>query len=310
VFHSGVRTYRPGFKAWVAETANHPLALPHRIAAWNSEEPKFFENWIIDQALSSSVRNAHRDDRLPSFTEVRQHAAELERAALRTIGGNESSLLALFEDENDKLRNEIKEQKEIFEGLLSASDKEREVAEEALVTAKAQALERAHRIRVLQQKPAQSAVATPDADAPNSLDDFEDWCKANLSGSVELVNRAYQGVRKSNFEETKLIYQALSLLRDFYVPMRIEGTPERRDAYQGELKKLGLEDSLTGNGTRFDEDGNSVQYAGRKRALDRHLKSGSSRDPRFCFRLYFFWDEDEQVVVVGWLPSHLDSRST
>ena len=31
---------------------------------------------------------------------------------------------------------------------------------------------------------------------------------------------------------------------------------------------------------------------------------------RGSFRLYYFWDEDSQTVVVGWLPSHLDNSMT
>jgi hypothetical protein len=53
-----------------------------------------------------------------------------------------------------------------------------------------------------------------------------------------------------------------------------------------------------------------TQHNGRKRELDRHLKKGNSRDARYCFRLYFFWDEDNEQVVVGWLTSHLGTRLT
>ncbi len=40
------------------------------------------------------------------------------------------------------------------------------------------------------------------------------------------------------------------------------------------------------------------------------LKKGISREARYCFRLYFCYDEETQQVVVGWLPSHLDTRAT
>ena len=42
-----------------------------------------------------------------------------------------------------------------------------------------------------------------------------------------------------------------------------------------------------------------------------HLKSGgNTRDPTRCLRIYFFWDDDEQQVVVGSLPGHLENRLT
>jgi len=44
--------------------------------------------------------------------------------------------------------------------------------------------------------------------------------------------------------------------------------------------------------------------------MDRHLVKGTSRDPRFCMRIYFFWDDEENVVVVGHLPGHLTTAAT
>jgi hypothetical protein len=310
VFHSAVRTYRPGFRAWASEPANHPLALPQRIAAWNNEQPKGFEAWLINQALLTSVRTGQREDRLPSFTNVRQLAAQLDRAKVKQAGGTDTTLLSLYESDNDHLRKELQEQKEQYDGLLAAADAERAAAVEAADVAKSQALERAHRIRLLEQR-VSAATAAPEApEVPGTLDNFEEWCKEHLVGAVELVNRAFQGVRKSDFHDPSFIYKSLILLRDFYVPMRIEGSPERRDAYLEQLAELQLEDSLTGDGVKYSEDLYSVQYAGTRRLLDRHLKGSSSRDRRFGFRLYFFWDEDGQVVVVGWLPSHLQNRLT
>jgi hypothetical protein len=92
--------------------------------------------------------------------------------------------------------------------------------------------------------------------------------------------------------------------------MRVDATPDRREAYAQALKQLQLEESATGDGVKYAADLYSVQYGGARRPLDRHLKGSDSRDRRFGFRLYFFWDEDEQVAVVGWLPSHLDNRGS
>jgi hypothetical protein len=256
------------------------------------------------------VRTGQREDRLPSFTNVRQLAAQIDRAKMKQAGGTDAALLALYESDNDHLRKELQEQKEQYDGLLAAADSERAAAAEAAAIAKTQALERAHRIRLLDQR-LSVAVSTPEAaSVPASLEQFEEWCKEHLVGAVELVNRAYQGVRKSDFHDPGFIYKTLLMLRDFYVPMRIEGSPERRDAYLNQLAELQLEDSLTGDGVKYAEDLYSVQYAGGRRLLDRHLKGSNSRDRRFGFRLYFFWDDEGQVVVVGWLPSHLQNRLT
>ena len=309
VFRQGVRTYRPGFLAWIAEPSDHPLALPARIAGWNEEGARAFEKWLVNSALASSVHGRLREERLPAFNTVRQLAAQTERNEVRAAGGKDVDLLKLFEQDNEQLRADLKEQREQYDGLLTAAEGERDVAIQAANSAKAQALERLHRIRVLEERLAVTVDARQQA-LPNSLDQFEEWCRENLIGTVELVGKAYQGVRKSNYYDPQLIYQSLLLLRDYYVPMRLDSSPDRRRAYEEALEELELEESHTGDGIRYAFDLYSVQYGGVRKPLDRHLKGRNSRDRRYGFRLYFFWDDEGQVAVVGWLPSHLDNRAS
>jgi hypothetical protein len=309
VFHQGVRIYRPGFRAWLDQPSNHPLVLPRRIAGWGGEGPPAFESWLVDQVLANTVHGGKREERLPSFTTVRQAATQLERATLRSAGGTDAELLKLFEQDNEQLRAEIKEQREQYDGLLVAAETEREAAIRDANAAKAQALERLHRLRLLEQRLAVT-VDRSTAPIPESLDGFEDWCRANLVGAVELVGRAFQGVRKSDYHDPQFIYRSMLLLRDYYVPMRVEGTPQRRQAYETALQYMQLDESPTGNGIAYAPELYSVQYGGARQSLDRHLKGSNSRDRRFGFRVYFFWDEEGQVAVVGWLPSHLDNRAS
>lgn len=309
VYRQAVRTYRPGFQAWIDEPSRHPLALPERIASWGETGSSAFEGWLVNQALGNSAHAPGREERLPGFNTVRQLAAQLEREKVKNTGGTDADLIRLFEQDNEQLRKDIQEQKEQYDGLLLAADSEREAALQEANAAKAQALERLHRIRQLEKKFTET-VAQQLTPIPDTLDEFEPWCKEHLAGSVELANRAYQGVRKSEFHDPTFLYRALLLLRDHYVPMRVEGTPAHKRSYEEALKSLQLEDSATGDGVKFAADLYSVQYGGARRSLDRHLKGSDSRDRRYGFRLYFFWDDESQIVVVGWLPSHLDNRAS
>jgi len=309
VFRGGIRNYRPGFRAWLDDPLKHPLALPQRIEKWEEIGSSAFERWIVNQGLANSVRGAERERQFPSFNTVRQLAAQAERAQLINTGGSEAELLKLFDQDNEKLRKELREQKEQDDGLLALAEAEREAAIQEASNAKAQALDRLHRIKILEQRLAQVVEKQP-PNIPEDLSGFEEWCKEYLVGSVELVSRAFQGVRKSEYHDPSFIYRSLILLRDFYVPMRIEGSRERRDDYLKALQDLELEDSATGDAIKYSPDLYSVQYAGKRCAMDRHLKGSNSRDRRFGFRLYFFWDEESQIVVVGWLPSHLDNRAS
>jgi len=300
VFRQSVRTYKPGFKSWIDQSSNHPFATAATIRSWIGASS--FEAWLIDQLLGDSVYG--KTDQLPSFNVIRQLSYQEQFRQLREAGGSDSELRQLFERDNEELRKQLKEQKELYDGLLETAERERQEAQQEASAAKQQAFDRLRQVRSLEAKTSQ--VDQSPTPVPDDLNDFESWCAIHLGSSVEMTNRAYQGVRKSEYHDPRFLYQTLLLLRDFYVPMRVDSSPEKRAAYEAELKKLQLEESFTGEGVNSDQY--TVQYGGRRRALDKHLKGGNSRDRRYQFRLYFFWDEDDNVAVVGWLPSHLDNR--
>lgn len=308
MFRQAVRVYRPGFRSWVSQPSDHPLILPSRVCDWDGGTPSF-QKWLVHHSLLASVRGRRREEILPPFDRVRQMAAQTERQNLKDAGGTDAELIRLYEQDNERLVSELREQRELHSGLLEAAEEERDAAIQDANAAKSQSLERLHRIRVLEAKLSE-AMGSAEQVIPVSLDEFENWCHDNLAGSVELAGRAFQGVRKSEYHDPQMIYRSLLLLRDFYVPMRIDSTPNRRDAYEAALRELHLEESHTGDGVKYAVDLYSVQYGSRRVPLDRHLKGGDSRDRRYCFRVYFFWDEEGQVAVVGWLPSHLDNRAS
>ena len=80
--------------------------------------------------------------------------------------------------------------------------------------------------------------------------------------------------------------------------------------FEAECDRLKLENSPVGEATRTHSEQYTVQHGGRPRVLDWHLKRGDSRERTRCFRLYYFWDDETQCAVVGWLPSHLDNAMT
>lgn len=307
VYRQAVRTYRPRFQAWLDEPGRHPLAIPLRIQSWNGGVAGF-EASLCAHIITDTIYVPGREDRLPSFTAVRQIAARLEREKARAGGASNSEMLKLYEDENIRLTSDLKEQKEQSDRLLEEAERERDSANERANEANVQAMLARERIRKLEERIAALTGKSNETPIPTSLAGFEEWCKDHLAGSVVISNRAYQGAKKSVYHDPSEIYRALVVLRDQYAPMRIYGGAEYKDAYVRALGALHMEESLTGDGARFEGDLYTVQYQGVRRELDRHLKAGNSRDPKYCFRLYFFWDDESQVVVVGWLPSHLENR--
>jgi hypothetical protein len=142
---------------------------------------------------------------------------------------------------------------------------------------------------------------------PESLSQIGEWAQKYLGDGVRLLPRAISAAKKSPFEDVGFVYRVLLFLRDRYVPMRRLSTPMAKNDCDKALRELGLEltPSFSGPGAGQFGDEYKVKWNEKVRMLDSHLKGSNSRDPRYGFRLYFFWDEDLKAVVVGSLPGHL-----
>lgn len=311
VFDGAVRTYRAGFDPDKDEPSSHPLALARSIAGWENDGARAFERFLTQQAMWESVARGDLEREVPSFAAVLVRAAQEARSVARLAGQSDAELLALASDEIKQLEGRAEEERRTFDGLLVEAEKERDRAIAAAEGARSEAASLRSRIAhlehaLLQQGPAKAATI------PATLEDLGEWGSLNLAGSVVLLNRALRAAKKSAFENARLAYEALLVLRDCYVPMRRGSGNDSREEYTRRLMELGLEESASFTGSRAAEQGDEyfVDYGGRRRELDRHLKGSSSRDIRFGFRLYFFWDEDTQQVVVGSLPGHLSTRAS
>jgi hypothetical protein len=307
VFRQAVRLYRPGFLRWRSNPYDHPLTLPERIANWNDEGPEAYAAWVASQALAITTQAADREEVLPSFDTVRRWASQAQRKAARESGTSNQELLDLADAEIKRLETVQQEQKQTYDGLLAGLEQELEEARAARQEALAQQYALRERIDKMQARLATAGTRTP---IPNDLEEFEFWCEEHLSGAVNVVSRALRGVKQSVYEQPGLLYDALLLLRDFFVPMKRNPSADSRDKFESELQRLKLDNSLVGDATRTHADHYTIRYGGRPRVLDWHLKRGDSRERTRCFRLYYFWDDESQCAVVGWLPSHLDNALT
>ena len=309
VFHQAVRTYKPRFNIDLDEPFAHPLGLPHRIADWPDGGSQAYARLIVSQALRRSVSSADSERLVPSFLKVKRLAAEIRLDEARQTGSSDNDLLALYEKDNADLRIQLAQEKDNNDALLVQAEAERDSALEAIQQVRENAKHLRQRIEVLQARLEEVPKSTP---IPNTLDNIEVWCEENLAGYVDMHSRSFRGIKNSDYEDASYIYKSLILLRDHYVPMRRNGGADLIDAFRAACRDLGLEEEPTGSQSRAGEEGEEyyVRYGGKRIYLDRHLKKGNSRDRRHCFRLYFFWDDENQQAVVGWLPSHLDSRAT
>ena len=281
VYRQAIRTYRPGFDPGTDEPFSHPLGLPGRIVEWPSGGSKAYERLLISQALIRSISGQEIERRLPPFIEVRRIATELRRDTAKKEGSTETDLLDLAELEIRELNDSLETTNKEYDGLLSVAEQERDQERETAQQVRATNTYLRHRIDSLEkQLEAVGQSRTPSI--PDNLEGFEQWCRKNLSGAVELHNRAFRGVENSQYEDDSLIYNSLILLRDHYVPMRRDGGLEKRRGFEDACRALGLDAQPTFRGARYGEEGETyfVRYGGRRVLLDRHLKKGDGAQRR------------------------------
>lgn len=307
VYRQGIRTYNPGFDPVRDIASDHPVATPARIALWGQNNDVPFLDFLVNQTLRITRPRKELDQEFPPFQHIKRFAAEKAREAALASGQSEAALLALAEAEIAAARKEARDNLE----LLEEAEREREDAISRAREIQASYAAIQQRVEHLQGRLA--AVDASPPPLPSSLDDLEGWARDNLSGYIELHERALKAASRSDFQNVSIVYETLLLMRDFYVPMRRQGGLDLKSTFEQKLAALGLENTkcfAQKNKAKSFGDEYFVKYQGERRELDWHLKGSNSRDGRHSFRMYYFWDDDTSRVVVGYLPGHLETDIT
>lgn len=311
VFHQAVRTYRPGMDIDEDSPMDHPLALPAGIGRWPDGGHSGFYRFLVERALKDTVTRSDIHAELPSYAEMHALSMKQRRDRAGESGASDKELLEMALEENESLRQKLDAQKKENDGLLKAAEGEIDQIRNEYNEARAEGLSLQARIAHLVDALGKSGK-TDDVPIPNDFSNLKEWCDTHLSGSVHVLPRAYRIAEKSEFDNPALAYRVLLILRDAFVPMKLEGGLDRKKAYESALSELGLDDAPSISANRVGEQGDEykVNYDGRPRQLERHIRGSSSRAEKYGFRLYFFWDDETRKVVVGAFPAHLKTRAS
>jgi len=231
---------------------------------------------------------------------------------MRLEASEGADLQAMYQDEittlEEKIR-EIEEERDQMIDLVDQADKDRDryIAENSNLR---------WQIDPLRARLAEKTGEDPDTyiEIPEIYEDLPDWVSKNLAGRLILHPRAIRAMRNACYENVKLVYQSLLLLANEYRNMKL-GHNGEKEAFDRQLDNLKVECSPSISRERAGEKGETyfVQYpnhTANKRFLELHIRKGSTKNDRYCLRVYFFWDDETRQVVVGWLPSHLENRLT
>lgn len=144
---------------------------------------------------------------------------------------------------------------------------------------------------------------------PADLAELATWCSQHEE-QIVVLPRARKGAKKSVYERPEHIFEALALLAGPYRDLRL-GRLEPKDFEQIlRQSSVSLEGSVSPSVAGEQGDAYFVLWGGRRRFLELHVLKGGGRSERFCMRVYFFWDEVSERVVVGAMPRHLENSLT
>lgn len=300
------------------------------ISSWRlkgRQIPKTVANEIFEHACAFSLDHEDPEDRVPSFQQVRQlllnSRMTYSEGRLQQLRSEMDNIASSSEDQilNLKaLRQELEASLQQYQEKVQ--DRENTITElqNALSAVRQERNELRGQLRQARQQYRQQWDVPAEDDTPEEVyypdtwDDLEEWVQAYGLGRIELLPSAAKAARESPFRDIPLAYKALDYLARYYVPMRIRDSDDSQP-YKNSVEALarfGLILSGTGealNNHRYKHEYRRT-YRGREIDLDMHLKSGSSFDPASVFRMYFWYDPDAELVVVGHFPGHLTNTLT
>jgi hypothetical protein len=304
VFGCAMRTYAPGFNRWDAHWDDHSLATNDWL---NRRYPdrRDFIHMIAARSALRSVSIPDMEQRLPGFAKVRAELLRRRIAAARLEKTGTHERMVLLEEQNKRLQEDL----QAAEELQGEVERYRQAAEEERDQIARQNYNLKVRIEQLEDA-RRKRGDVEQIEWPTAYEDLEEWAARYCAGRMVVMPRALRAAKKSEFKDVGLVAKGLYLLAKEYQALRCgQGS---REEFERARQTLGVEVSSSGNEALLKQwpEEYEVLWGGEKRFLDMHLKRGTSREPRNCLRIYFFWDDESNQIVVGHVPGHLTNDAT
>jgi hypothetical protein len=293
-----VRIYWPHFKL-TDHPFQHRLWTPNRIAEIEAEFGGGIKKHLL-QMLSriASARHMHAE---ASWDYISRLLSQKAMADLREAG-DLADLLALMDVDLSELRQQVQSlQQQLSESRLS----------EEKATSEAESWRLAY---VEAAKASRGQDADPMALEnlpPTSVKEVVRRIQSEFEGRIVFALNGRSAVDDNPFEDTEGLYKALRFLGSTYYSARSGRQP---------CADLGLA-CRESSGFAYEphqseitigmyKDFYTTRWNGKSVTLKGHVGKGSSKDPRYCIRVGFDFDEAKKIVVVGFIGQHQKTGAT
>lgn len=131
---------------------------------------------------------------------------------------------------------------------------------------------------------------------PDSWEHVVGWCDRELVDRLMLTLPVRRDLPQARYEGVGIAAQGLKWLATTYRDSRLKG---RGGDLRGPIAGAeGLRNERCGS------DSFAFKWQGKSWRVQWHLRRGTSRDPRHCLRIYYFWDPRLKQVVIASMPGH------
>ena len=307
IFNGAVRTYYPGFsidKKDEMNTYDHPFIAKNKILSME---------YIKED--DEQCYGGH------AFRHILTHITKVENMSRRVDWNKYGIDLYYIASKKEQARseneiNQIKESDSFYQELCDTLEQEKKQQELEIDYLKNQLKEAKNtnsfnQLQISQLKnKIKELQASANDEYPTQYSEIQDWVEKNFSGRITLHKRAIKCINDNPvYPDVELLCKSIEMLGTAYYDLKM-GFSEDRNACRDLCNQLGIincaTDSEKSSGTQ--KKSYEVDYQGGRRRLDMHVKGGksiNSHDDTERFRIYYFWDDDNNRVVIGYLPGHL-----
>ena len=311
VYNGAVRTYYAGLSLENEDYYRHPLITQKSIRLKNSISEDGTDLCMLD--IEEHIKNynmgrwiAWEEAGFDFYSSLRQQYLQIQRDE---GSQTKNERIRSYEQQLEEARSDIECYKSIANSYLGDNEQlkaDNEEKSETIARLKAKIFALEDRLKSKKEDVAASIPEQP------TYEELPEWIQENFPDRVRLHSRALHSLKGAIYEDITLVYRCVELLATSYYDFRMGKIQHEEFMEICKATDAGIDErgAITDTSAGMQGDTYFVQYRGKKRKLERHLTKGNSKDQRYCMRIYFFWDDDEQIVVIGDLPRHLDTTAT
>jgi hypothetical protein len=254
---------------------------------------------------------------VPSFETARQVAFSLKIEGMKSGARVSSADVIALESRISTLELEKEETKERSEAVQLEILKEKYEIEKQLEDVTSALRQTASEYERLREDRADMLLALDAwrngrAMPIQSVTHARSWCRFNLRDEVLIAERAFECCEELGFHRNpEHIADGLRFLSECYVPYRLgEMVPA---AYHESCKERNWEPLPPLSNMRSARNYGRqyfVEFEGKDYMLDLHIKRNGDPNKQVHVRIYFTWDEERKVLIIGHMPWHLDNSKT